>query len=410
MLPLPSSSSSRKSRMYFPSLPNAHNISSSQQLLQTLRSRTRLTNLAVTLLFLLLTTSLLLNFNHYLFTPTQSLLINRKSHLRGGHDLLKGWDDSATPSQIDSGIPLSIETTIERDIRYGELNHLIMVPGHAIWLGHDANRAREDDDWVLEGMQKGGSVKTFVKHIERGVEELKEDQKALLIFSGGVTRLPPSPPMSEGLSYHRLATALDLLPPTSHQTHEPGSKTPTPLPHNLRTATEEYAMDSYENLLFSVARFKEVSGRWPERITVVGYGMKRRRFQNLHRAALNFPSSNFTYIGIDDEGDTTAHYAGEQKYGYSPFLASPSGCHPPLSIKRLVRNPYMRYHPYHVSCPEIVDLLEWCPPLITGAAVKDDGGEGEGQKFPGWVPWLGPIDSMDKGREKGEVMWDRERW
>jgi hypothetical protein len=45
----------------------------------------------------------------------------------------------------------------------------------------------------------------------------------------------------------------------------------------MRVATEEYALDSYQNLLFAIARFKEVTGRRPFKITVVGYGMKRRR-------------------------------------------------------------------------------------------------------------------------------------
>lgn len=44
-----------------------------------------------------------------------------------------------------------------------------------------------------------------------------------------------------------------------------------------RATVEEYALDSYENLLYSIARFREVTGRWPGKITVVGYGMKRRR-------------------------------------------------------------------------------------------------------------------------------------
>jgi hypothetical protein len=45
----------------------------------------------------------------------------------------------------------------------------------------------------------------------------------------------------------------------------------------MRVTTEEYALDSYQNLLFAIARFHEVTGGWPRRITVVGYGMKRRR-------------------------------------------------------------------------------------------------------------------------------------
>ncbi|WVR04413.1 hypothetical protein IAU60_001415 [Kwoniella sp. DSM 27419] len=403
MLPLPSSIS-RRPRTYFPSLPPpSHNLSSSQQLLQVLRQRTRLTNLASGLLVLALTCSLILNAR-YLSGSAGS----HRSSLASGAGgrgrlsaLESGWEGSATSEQVDSGIPLSIETTIERDPRYGELDHLIMVPGHAIWLGHDAASARENDDWILEPMQKGGSVRTYIKHIEKGVEEMAADPRALLVFSGGATRLPPSPPLPEALSYHNLAHALSLLPSTPLTPAE-GSST-APLPLNLRAATEEYALDSYENLLFSIARFKEVTGRYPKKITVVGYGMKRRRFTNLHRAALNYPLSSFHYIGIDDEGDTTVHYAGELKYGFTPFISSPSGCHPPLSIKRLMRNPYKRYHPYHTSCPELIGLLEWCPPLQLG---KDElGEEEEGTKFDGYVPWRAG-SSVDG---KADIMWDRER-
>jgi hypothetical protein len=51
----------------------------------------------------------------------------------------------------------------------------------------------------------------------------------------------------------------------------------TTLSPAARATVEEFALDSYENLLFSIARFREATGRWPEEITVVGYGMKRRR-------------------------------------------------------------------------------------------------------------------------------------
>lgn len=35
------------------------------------------------------------------------------------------------------------------------------------------------------------------------------------------------------------------------------------------------------------------------------------RFEELHRAAMRIPKEVFRYIGIDDEGDTTASYEGE---------------------------------------------------------------------------------------------------
>jgi len=137
--------------------------------------------------------------------------------------------------------------------------------------------------------------------------------------------------MSEALSYLLLAQTLPLLPATLPS----GSNTDSPLPLNLRAVTEEYALDSYENLLFSIARFHEVTGSWPEKVTVVGYGMKQRRwvhidvlrgqtlmnrFEQLHRHVIGFPADNFFYVGIDDEGDTTEHYAGEVSTLSCPLL------------------------------------------------------------------------------------------
>ena len=76
--------------------------------------------------------------------------------------------------------------------------------------------------------------------------------------------------------------------------------------------TEDDALDSYQNLLFSIARFHEYTGRWPARITVVGYEFKRRRFTELHRAALRWPAARFDYVGIDAEGeDLSAAQNGE---------------------------------------------------------------------------------------------------
>jgi hypothetical protein len=102
---------------------------------------------------------------------------------------------------------------------------------------------------------------------------------------------------SEGESYHRLAIESNLF----HNAYLPFE----------RATSEEYALDSYQNVLFSIARFHEQTGTYPRHITVVGFEMKRRRFEELHIRALRWPRERFTYIGIDEEGDTTAQYQGE---------------------------------------------------------------------------------------------------
>lgn len=93
----------------------------------------------------------------------------------------------------------------------------------------------------------------------------------------------------------RLALTAGLVPSLS----SPDSR----LRPVLRATTEDYASDSFQNLLYSIARFHEYTGRYPSHITVVGYEFKRRRFTELHRAALRWPRERFEYIGIDAEGE-----------------------------------------------------------------------------------------------------------
>lgn len=49
-----------------------------------------------------------------------------------------------------------------------KLTHLIMVAGHAVWAGCNFQDREKDENWVLESYQRGGSVKTFWKHIQKG--------------------------------------------------------------------------------------------------------------------------------------------------------------------------------------------------------------------------------------------------
>lgn len=94
--------------------------------------------------------------------------------------------------------------------------------------------------------------------------------------------------MTEGESYMRLAVAANVF------------QTSVPF---IRATTEDHALDSFQNLLFSIARFHEYTGRYPTKITVVGYEFKRARFVDLHRAALRWPKDEFRYIGVDPDNE-----------------------------------------------------------------------------------------------------------
>ncbi|PNX79239.1 hypothetical protein L195_g035223 [Trifolium pratense] len=80
-----------------------------------------------------------------------------------------------------------------------------MVAGHSIYTSSDCGKIEKEDSWYLESYQKNpGQAKTFVKHIEEGVEIVDRDEDALLLFSGGETRKDAGP-RSEAQSYWAVA-------------------------------------------------------------------------------------------------------------------------------------------------------------------------------------------------------------
>lgn len=63
-------------------------------------------------------------------------------------------------------------------------NHLIIVCGHAIWLG-GPRKGYDEAEWLIESY-KAGETPTFIEHIKAGVEALGKDERAILMFSGYV--------------------------------------------------------------------------------------------------------------------------------------------------------------------------------------------------------------------------------
>lgn len=91
---------------------------------------------------------------------------------------------------------------------------------------------------------------------------------------------------------------------------------------STRLTTEDHALDSFQNLLYSIARFKEYTGHYPERISVVGYEFKRRRFEALHRAAIRWSESKFDYYGIDPDDVEHVRIATEGEVSIRNLLSS----------------------------------------------------------------------------------------
>lgn len=234
-------------------------------------------------------------------------------------------------------------------------SHLVVVAGHAVTMSEGLDGVeREDAVWYLLPYQRGQDLPgTFVEHIENGVKLAASDPDALLVFSGGQTRADAGP-RSEGGSYWLVAQHFGWWG------HSEVS---------ARATVEEHAKDSFQNLLFSMCRFREVTGRYPTRITVVGYSFKEARFRELHAAALKFPTEAFRYVGLqpaaDSRFDLAAARQGEFANAVELFRRDPYGCHDPvLKNKRQARDPFHRTEPYLLACPEIGELLRWCGPSL----------------------------------------------
>ncbi|KAE9408607.1 hypothetical protein BT96DRAFT_985487 [Gymnopus androsaceus JB14] len=298
-----------------------------RKVLDCLRSQARITNFGLLLLSLLTFTSLLYNLGQWI--------------------------------TVSSSPPDSILSTLSRDsVITGFLNHLIIVPGHAIWNGASADSRLDETFWTLESYQRSsGRLEAFYQHIAQaqtfsvGIQWVGylyfldySSPPSLTHFNRGQTRSGTT--TTEAESYLRLAIQSNLIPSDF-----------------VRTTTENYALDSYQNLLFSIARFHEYTGVYPERITVVGYEMKRRRFTDLHRTAIRWPKHQFEYIGIDtrDAKENNIALEGEKLSGYTPYSKDLYGCHSELLRKRRARNHSLRFHPYHTYSPELTSLMEWCP-------------------------------------------------
>ncbi|KAJ9468476.1 hypothetical protein DIPPA_27545 [Diplonema papillatum] len=187
----------------------------------------------------------------------------------------------------------------------GRMTHLILVAGHAVYTGKSLEHPEEEANWFLEDSQRG-QLSTYLRHIEKGVELASKNPYAALMFSGGQTRSAAGP-RSEGLSYWLAASA------EGWWGHGDVAG---------RTVLEEYARDSLENLMFSLCRFREVHGQYPEFVTVVSYSYKQARFQDLHRDAVQFPPDRFHFVGVDPPINPFNDQGNIEKYAL--FLSRPS--------------------------------------------------------------------------------------
>jgi hypothetical protein len=251
-----------------------------------------------------------------------------------------------------------------------QATHLIIVAGHSVLIsGQVENAAFDESVWYLLDYQRGkGLPNAIISHIQAGIKLALEDEKSLLVFSGGETRAQTGPD-TEGASYFRVADALELWDGRDVFNENKSASEAVQSTVRARTITEEYATDSFENLMFSICRFHDITGSYPEKISLVSFTFKQERFETLHAGALQWPLSRFNYVGVDPPASTGFDLQqasdGERQNSLVPFQTDPYGCHTEvLQKKRRERNPFARKAPYELTCPDMKKLLYWCGPSL----------------------------------------------
>jgi hypothetical protein len=233
---------------------------------------------------------------------------------------------------------------------WDSLESLILVAGHAVPYRMD--QLHEDSGWFLKHFQSGDGP-LYRDHVKRAVQEAAADPTSLLVFAGGQTD-ERAGPRSEAQGYWLIAD------------HHHWYGTPEVA---ARATTEEFSLDSFHNLLYGLCRFRECTGRYPQRVTAIGWGFKQERFR-LHAEALRFPTVRFHYVGVNEPAglDEARHFEALRT---ADFRNDPYGASAELAAKRAGRNPFRRQHGYQGSCPELASLLQHTGPKL----------------YPGPLPW-----------------------
>ena len=279
---------------------------------------------------------------------------------------------------------------------------LVIVPCHSVWK-HTTQAVESSsssnygfgetaDQWDLAPFQyEGNDHLAFIIHALMGViVVLKDVKNNVLVFSGSQTKVELGP-MSEAQSYYYLSykiikaymedkpmpecfqnEIIDILKDIviSIQSQPRGFKLSSLFVPDLIT-TEEFALDSFDNLLYSIARYNETTSYYPEYITICGFGFKEERFLKYHAEAIDFPINKITYLSngpypnYETKEEMDQYFnnlqKAENKNALNLFAKDWYGTCEPLYQKKASRNKYRRTPRYeilenmHLNGEKIVD-------------------------------------------------------
>jgi hypothetical protein len=250
--------------------------------------------------------------------------------------------------------------------------NLIIVCGHATYIGDGTDTS--EDQWILAPFQrsnrewrKRSEHETFLAHIHLAALSAQHDSRAMIIFSGARTTSSASS-RSEAEGYAMILLHL-------------ARSSPNLFSREMQFALETHATDSYQNLLFSILRFRQLTGAYPRDVTVITHAFKERRFLEQHAPAIKWPAHRIRVAGLNppfSAVELEEVMQGEKSRAYDLFAEDPYGMRAVLAEKRRARNWDAARANVFLGFglgKEVAGLLEWM------------GGVSGWETFPGRLPW-----------------------
>lgn len=172
----------------------------------------------------------------------------------------------------------------------GPYTHLIILCCHAVYHGSSGSSPLLESNWALKPFQKSTPTKsgehtTFLQHTFAAVQLHAQDDKSIVVFSGGPTDAA-YPDLSEARSYRNAYQDWSHLLGLQTLSEE-------------EIILEEYATDSFQNVLFSILEFRRKFRHYPKDLMIVTHAFKNERFLKLHAKALKWDVECVKVLGIN---------------------------------------------------------------------------------------------------------------
>jgi len=159
----------------------------------------------------------------------------------------------------------------------------------------------------------------YVEQLSKSIKALQDGLFDMLILSGGYTKKQIEKSEAQGML--EWAQDLDMITDTK------------------RIILEEFARDSFENILFSMCKFYESYNRFPGSITFCSWTPKERRFRV---TADSLKISTYSFWGI---GENKELECAEEKL-LEIIITDPFYRRHELAAKRQFRDPWNKGIPY----------------------------------------------------------------